>query len=853
VRISRDHALPLDPQAFLAADPSTGRVIVIAPTRAACETIELALGLSLETLLEREHGDDIRRLAGSGQGFGIVAGTGTGKTLAIRTMAETILRAPLKVGVVNREREATPETPTWNVVIITTGIARRWFQDGLITAQDTLVVDEIHQTSAEMELCLALGKRARCRFIWLSATVDPSFYEDYLRSAQVLETRAFDPAKAAKVSVLAEQPLEFLNDRFVKRVMRERRGVAVFVPTRAEVEQIAKELGDRWPNLATAFYHGGEPIRVIRPFLDGLVKRPFLLAMTAAGQSALNIRGLDTVVIYDARYTNVVERGKNVLTRAYLGANEILQMAGRVHGRVQQGEVYILSDRDVAFEELRPTAPEFQLAGDAERVAITCAAIGVDATELELPVPLDRRAYRESVALLTERGLIEQGRLTTYGREVEAMPVERPWGEMLYHADPILVPLVAVASNIESLHRMTREERQLGGLIVTGSDHITAYNVYAEAVNKHGYLGEVYGLPRHLFRDVDIERWAEERGVLVKAIEDIALGTASVYRQLEVPIPARLPYGDRKTLELFADLLAKIMPFDLVIDEQTPDGREARVSRSSVCGSWGAIAGNLRYFADRFGVPRASIEGTQVPERAIRRYARRGRPNVVFERQRRREGLMIERTVEYFGFTLDREIEPLHSPFPDDLADAARRALVDALVAGETPHPDQGKVRRALERLGFYWRRSGGRLEQAEGGHIKEQLARQLSAVSSWDSFIAARITLDPDQMIPEIERQRLDALPSSVFLYGDRVPVDYDVESGVGGVVRLRLKEGQARRLHPRDLPAFDRPVRFTVTRGKHEAVRASSVDELRSGLRTLGSSHRARVTRGGRRPRRR
>src|SRR5437879_13599931 len=35
-------------------------------------------------------------------------------------------------------------------------------------------------------------------------------------------------------------------------------------------------------------------------------------------------------------------------------------------------------------------------------------------------------------------------------------------------------------------------------LIVSGSDHLTAYNVYAEAVNKHGYLGEVYGLPRQL-------------------------------------------------------------------------------------------------------------------------------------------------------------------------------------------------------------------------------------------------------------------------------------------------------------------------------------------------------------------
>src|SRR2546426_12103233 len=127
------------------------------------------------------------------------AGTGTGKTLAIRSIAETILAAPLKVGVVNREREATPETPTWNVVIVTTGIARRWFEDDLITARDTLVVDEIHQTSAELELCLALGKRARCRFIWLSATVDPTFYARYLGSVEVLETRAFDPAKAADV------------------------------------------------------------------------------------------------------------------------------------------------------------------------------------------------------------------------------------------------------------------------------------------------------------------------------------------------------------------------------------------------------------------------------------------------------------------------------------------------------------------------------------------------------------------------------------------------------------------------------------------------------------------------------
>ena len=848
---ARDHALPPDPQAFLAAEPSTGRVIVIAPTRAACETIELALGLQIDTLLERQHGGDMRRLAASGHGFGIVAGTGTGKTLGVRGIAQTILRSELRVGVVNREREATPETPTWNVVIVTTGIARRWFEDGLITDRDTLVVDEIHQTSAELELCLALGKRARCRFIWLSATVDPTFYARYLNSAEVLETQAFDPARAALVETVTQKPLEFLNDRFIKRVAAEQRGVAVFVPTRKEVEEIAKELGDRWPRLTTAFYHGGEPIRVIRPFLDGSVKKPFLLAMTAAGQSALNIHGLDTVVIYDARYANVVERGRNVLTRLYLGANEILQMGGRVHGRVERGEVHILTDRDLDFATLRPTPPEFQLAGDAERVAITCAALGVDASELDLPVPLDRRAYKSAMQLLTDRGLIEHGRLTAYGRDVEAMPVDRPWGELLYHADAELLPAVAVMSNIDSLHRMTRDERDLRGLILSGSDHLTSYNVYAEAVNTHGYLGEVYGLPRHLFKE-EVDAWAERRGVLVKAIEDIALGTASVYRQIEQPLPARLPYAREHTRTAFQDVVARVMPFDLVIDEATADGQEARVSRTSVCGNWGAIAGNLRFFADRFGVPRAGIEGTQIPEHLIRKYARRGAPAVVWERRRKREGLHQVREVTYFGFVLERDTDPLPSPFPADLAVSARSALVDAVLAGDTPHPDQGAVRRGLERLGFYWRRSGGKLHAAATLVAAEHLAAQLAHVQSWDQFIAARVSLDVEASVPAAERARLDALPASVHLYGDKVPIDYEVEQGVG-VARLRLREGQARRLRESDLPPFDRPVRFTVVRGKRDAVRADSIADLSRKLTGLTRDDRARPGRGGRRSRRR
>lgn len=828
----RDHFLPPDREAFRRAEPTTGRIIVIAPTRAACETIELALQLRLDTVLEREHGEEVRALARRGLGFGIMAGTGTGKTLAIRPIAEQIVGPSLRVGVVNREREATPETPGWNVVIVTTGIARRWFQGDLIQRQDTLIVDEIHQTSAELELCLALGKRIGCRFIWLSATVDPSFYAGYLNSAEVLETSAFDPALAARVTIRRQQPLEFLDDRFLRHAVRQRRGVAVFLPTRAEVEGVAAELGGRWGALHAAFYHGGEPIRVIRPFLEGTAPKPFLLAMTAAGQSALNIAGLDTVVIYDARYANLVERGRNVLTRQYLGANEILQMAGRVHGRVPGGEVYILTDREVEFEALLPTPPEFQLAGDTERVAITAAAIGVDLTQLELPVPLDQRAYRDAVRLLTRRGIVAEGRLTQYGRDVEAMPVERPWGELLVHAGADLVPFVAVAANIESLHRMTRDERDLRGLVVQGSDHLTAYNLYAEAVNHYGQLGLVYGLPRHLFAE-ELEEWAEGRGVLVKAIEDVALGTASVYRTLELPVPEQLPPADGRVLRRFRELVAQFMPFDLVMDGHLASGESVRVSRGSMCSPWGAVAGTVRYFADRFGVPRGAIEGTNLSVELIRRYAVHSPPSVELH-DGRRAGLSVVRRTEYAGFELAQQRGPLVGRFPEDLAPAARDALARALAEGRTPHRNQPSILKAVARLTDYWKKSGGRLGEAEPGGVRQALRQQLEAVDSWEGFLAAPVALDVGARVPEAVRRELDALPGAVALLGDKIPLIYELEGG-RPVVRLRLKEGQARRLRPRDLPVLDRPLRLSILRGRGEVLRVGSLEELRAGLERL------------------
>ncbi len=385
-------------------------------------------------------------------------------------------------------------------------------------------------------------------------------------------------------------------------------------------------------------------------------------------------------------------------------------------------------------------------------------------------------------------------------------------------------------SAVESLHRMTREERDLDGLVVAGSDHLTAYNVYAEAFARAGYVGDVYGLPRHLFDERGLEVWADRRGVLVKSIEDAALGMASVYRAVGVPLPDRMPRAGDAVLGRFQELLARFMPFTLVIDEHTAGGDEARVSKTSVCGSWGAIAGELRYFADKFGVPRAGIEGTQIPGDLIRRYATRREPELTHDARRHQGTLALVRRVDYFGFELERDTEDV-DVFPPALADRARTLFAEAVARGESRHPAARRNHAAVESVREAWRRSGGRTPRLGLAELTAVYAGQLAGVQSVREFQHAPLRFDADAFVSPDERRRLAALPARVDVRGQPVEIHYDVEDtpeGPLGVARLRLPEKMARTLVAEELPALDRPLRFVVTRGKRGAVRSASLDEL-------------------------
>jgi len=193
---------------------------------------------------------------------------------------------------------------------------------------------------------------------------------------------------------------------------------------------------------------------------------------------------------------------------------------------------------------------------------------------------------------------------------------------------------------------------------------------------------------------------------------------------------------------------------------------------------------------------------------------------------------MIERRRVYFGFELETEIETIEGEIPEHLQSAARDVLSQVLWEGETIHPDQNRLRKTLAEMDELWRRSGGTLSTVAPDSLRSRIRQQLERVRSWEDFLRTRVTLDPHELVDADTRRELEALPSRLHLRGDAVPLDYEIQDGIA-VARVRLREGQARRLRTDELPRLDRPLRFAVQRGRHAPLLADTIPTLHAMLR--------------------
>jgi hypothetical protein len=309
-----------------------------------------------------------------------------------------------------------------------------------------------------------------------------------------------------------------------------------------------------------------------------------------------------------------------------------------------------------------------------------------------------------------------------------------------------------------------------------------------------------------------------------------------------MPLPRSFQRVGDRLLRDWQTLLAELMPFDLVIDEETSWGEEVRVSQTSVCGSWGPIAGDLRYFSDRFGRARGSIEGTQIPFDMIWRHAEISEGEVVYDPGHRRAPLRMRASRLYHGFELEVEEEGV-DVFPAGSEERARRLLAEAMAAGGAYHRDTRANRETIRELREVYRRSGGKTRELTESALADDFERRLEGVGSYSDFVETPLAVRPDDWASAEERARWLALPGVVKLRGEEYPLDYFLEDGVA-LVRARVPEKVLWELKESDVPELDRPLHWTVMRGKRDAIRAETLEEARE----LAARPRVELRREGR-----
>lgn len=622
---------------------SFDRIIVIAPTRSTCVNLHHLIGLpSLpETLLMQECANELDTAINGLPlgGFGVVAGTGTGKSAAIRRMCLAVLSTSLSIGIVTLEHQSDKLVKGRNVLVITPGIAVQWAKNGQIGVRDLIVIDEIHQTSDHLELAMALLKRIGCTFVWMSATIDPAAYQHYFGAQSVIRCTAYDLDKRANVHyhIGPMNDVQAAVSAFLRqeldRIVTRGRGVVVFVPARADAETLSAGLQDI-DGLHADFYHGGEPAEKLRQYMSGEVQRPFVIFMTAAGSSSLNLTGLDTVVIADRQFREEIRAGRRRLVSDNLSSNMLLQMAGRVDGRADNGEVHILTDNlDLDLRATVPTVPDFVLGGDLELLALTTARLGVPLEELSLIGSIDDLAYAKVFSRFCERRLISLSgcvpRLTSLGQQIERLPVGAAWGEVIVNAqrigNPDLLRVVCLTACTGDLYGLTgpRLARFSDRNVVSGSEHLTAYNIVATALRAHASLEKEH---RYKLDNKQFMEWCKKRGYSHKEIRGIILLFVSLLQRLDIGLPQPQDFttvtNSGTMHDTFVELLAITQSMQYVQDNRHGLTSVFGNDRHGVSHGT-SVLGAIRYFTDKLGIPRAVVEGTEIPTEVVNRYASR--------------------------------------------------------------------------------------------------------------------------------------------------------------------------------------------------------------------------------------
>ncbi|MBN9224073.1 ATP-dependent RNA helicase HrpA [Microbacterium sp.] len=398
------------------------------------------------------------------------------RRIAARTIAERIaqeLQVPLGSTVGYKVRFTDQVSADTKIALVTDGILlNEIHRDRLLRRYDTIIVDEAHERSLNIDFLLGylariLPERPDLKVIITSATIDPESFAKHFadaggRPAPIVEVSG----RTYPVEIRYRGPDDSDGDDVdallaaLRELDREPDGdVLVFLPGEAEIRDAMDAIRgmyakDARPTEVLPLYgrlSAAEQHRVFEPSTVAGVRRRIILATNVA-ETSLTVPGIRYVVDagtarisrYSAR-TKIQQLPIEAISRA-----SAQQRSGRA-GRTSDGIAIRLYAEDDFLARPEYTEPEI-LRTSLAAVILQMLALGFgDIEEFPFLTKPDSRGVRAAFDLLTElRAVTAKRTLTKIGREIARLPIDPRFARMLLEArrQGVLPPVLAIVAGL---------------------------------------------------------------------------------------------------------------------------------------------------------------------------------------------------------------------------------------------------------------------------------------------------------------------------------------------------------------------------------------------------------------------
>ncbi|WP_243073615.1 ATP-dependent RNA helicase HrpA [Microbacterium sp. SS28] len=510
--------------------------------------------------------DEIARAIRDNQVVIVAGATGSGKTtqlpkiclelgrtsiahtqprrIAARSIAERIaeeLEVPLGSTVGYRVRFTDKVSADTRIALMTDGILlNEIHRDRLLRRYDTIIVDEAHERSLNVDFLLGyltriLPKRPDLKVIITSATIDPQSFAKHFGASTGSATEK-TPAPIIEVSgrtypveiryrgVEAAAGAESDDVDGITAALREldrepAGDVLVFLPGEAEIRDAMDAVRgmyakDAAPTEVLPLYgrlSSAEQHRVFERSTVAGVRRRVILATNVA-ETSLTVPGIryvvDTGTARISRYSNRTKIQQ--LPIEAISQASAQQRSGRA-GRTAPGIAIRLYSEDDFERREEFTEPEI-LRTSLASVILQMLSLGFgDISEFPFLTPPDSRGVRAAFDLLVELGAVTETRpgadrgeprrgprLTDLGREISRLPIDPRFARMLIQAREagVVRDMLAIVAgmSIQDVRERPEERREEADRFHARfadptSDFLTLLNLWNHLQEKQGELG----------------------------------------------------------------------------------------------------------------------------------------------------------------------------------------------------------------------------------------------------------------------------------------------------------------------------------------------------------------------------